>query len=233
MAAPSAPLDRLEAQLAPVGPAVSDVRDGPVRVSWEPECAAQTAWKRVVVPGLLEGAMVDELAALRAVPGEPVRVVEELKDALLMAKHAAVPGPLAGLAAPESRDLAVAAELGRGVLGHSTSDAAPVEPDPMEELPAQASRDSVAAAGCGVPEYLVWDAVRVFGAPKGVVQRGQREVVPCPSENWAAAEPPDHVLVAASLPGGSEHYASGAALVEPAQAAGARAVDDCPVAHDQ
>lgn len=155
MAALSAPLDRLEAQFAPVEPAVSDVRDEPVRVFEELECAAQTAGKRVIVPGRSEEAIVRELAELGAVPAEPVRVVEELKDAVQAVKHAAVPGPSVGLAAPESRDSAVAAEPGRGVPGHSTSDAAPVEPVPSEGLAAPESRDSVAAAepGRGVPEY--------------------------------------------------------------------------------
>jgi hypothetical protein len=171
VAALSALPDLLEAQLALVGPAGSDVRAGPVRVFEELECAVQ-AGKRVAVPDLSEGAVVRELAGLGAVPAEPVQVVEELKDAVLVGKHAAARGPLAGLAVPVSRDSVAVAEPGRGVPGHSTSDAAPVEPDPSEELAALALRDSVAAAepGCGVPEYLVWEVAPVEPAQAAAVR---------------------------------------------------------------
>jgi hypothetical protein len=108
-----------EAQLAQEEPAGSDVRAGPVRVFEEPERAAQAAAKRVVVPDLSEGAVVRERAGLGAVPAELVRVVEALKGAVQVVKHAAAPGPSVGLAAQESRDLVAAAEPGRGVPEHS------------------------------------------------------------------------------------------------------------------
>jgi hypothetical protein len=145
VAALLAPLDLSEAQLAQEEPAGSDVRDGPVRVFEEPKGAVQAAEKRVVVPDLSEGAVVRELAGLGAVPAESVQVVEELKDAVLVVKHAAARGPSVRLAAQESRDSVAVAEPGRGVPEHSALllDAAPV--DPARVAAAQVAGDYLVA----------------------------------------------------------------------------------------